>query len=142
MALFAQVQFIRDLKEHRLWSLEWVSENDISGPFTYAVLRKREGGGYDQLGEFETASQAFEARRQLVVERVDPKFFLRCQRVPVDIEVFGPDNPETREDLDRFRDALRTGEESLITADEMPAYRAWAVSKTNRQSYARHELTF
>ncbi len=124
--LFEQAAFVRDLKEYRLWSLEWVSENGVEGPFTYAVLRKREGGGYDQLGEFETATQAFEARRQLVAERGDPKFFLRCKRVPQFVEVVGPDHPESREDLDRWRDALRSGDHSVVPSDELPAFTNWA----------------
>lgn len=123
--LFDQSVFIRDLKAHRLWSLEWVSENDVEGPFTYVVLRKREGGGYDQHGEFPTATQAFEARRQLVAERGDTKFFLRCRRVPQFIETVGPNHPDSREDLDRWRDAARTGDPSLITDDERPAFTSW-----------------
>lgn len=123
--LFEQEAFVRDLKEHRLWSLEWVSENGVEGPFTYAVLRKREGGGYEQLGEFKTATQAFEARRQLVAERGDPKFFLRCRRVPQFVEKVGPNHPDSREDLDRWRDAARTGDPSLITDDERPAFTSW-----------------
>jgi hypothetical protein len=136
--LFEHESFVRDLKEHRLWSLEWVSDNGVEGPFTYAVLRKREGGGYDQYGEFETATQAFEARRQLVAERGDPKFFLRCKRVPQNVEVVGPDHPESREDLDRWRDALSTGDEGLIPDTELPAFRSWAASTIeSRPEYRR-----
>lgn len=132
--LFEQAAFVRDLKEHRLWSLSWVSENNVEGPFTYAILRKREGGGYDQLGEFETATQAFEARRQLVAERGDPKFFLRCKRVPQFVEVIGPDHPESREDLDRWRDALSTGDEGLIPKAELPSFRSWAAKEIETRS--------
>ena len=128
MALFENAQFVRDLKEHRFWSLSWVSENGVEGPFTYAVLRKREGGGYDQYGDFETATQAFEARRQLVAERGDSKFFLRCKRVPRNVEVVGPGHPESREDLDRWHDVLLTGDEGLLSEEERPAYKAWARS--------------
>ena len=136
MALFKQAAYVRDLKEHRLWSLEWVTDNGIEGPFTYVILRKREGGGYDQLGEFETASQAFDARRQLVAESGDPKFFLRCRRVPKEVEIIGPEHPESREDLDRFRDVYRTGDEGLLSEKELPAYRAWCARLASSRSHS------
>lgn len=138
MALFSQAQFVRDLKEARFWSTEWVREVGVEGPFEYVVLQKRPGGGYDHFGTFETASQAFEARRQLVAERGDPKFFLRCRRVPRDVEVVGPDHPESREDLDRWRDALSTGDETLVPAEELGSFRQWAASTIeNRPEYRR-----
>jgi hypothetical protein len=124
--LFDNAIFVRDLKEQRLWSTEWVSANSIQGPFTYVVLRKREGGGYDQLGEFETATQAFDARRQLVAERGDPKFFLRCRRVPHAAQTVGPGHPDSSEDLDRWRDGARTGDTSFISGAERPAFTNWA----------------
>ena len=122
MALFTNSQFIRDLSEHRLWSLSWVQDNGIKGPFTYVILRKREGGGYDQHGEFPTANEAFEARRQLVTERGDAKFFLRCRRVLPVVDDSG-------EDLDCFRDALRTGDHTWVPANQLAEFKAWA-SKT------------
>ncbi len=138
MALFTNTQFIRDLKEHKLWSLEWTRDNGIEGPFTYVVLRKREGGGYDQHGEFSTATEAFEARRQLVADKGDTKFFLRCRRVPQFVEVVGPDHPDSREDLDRWRDALSTGNETLVPAEELGSFRQWAASTIeNRPEYRR-----
>lgn len=33
---------------------------------------------------------------------------------------------ESREDLDRWRDALATGDESLVSAEEQHSYRQWA----------------
>ena len=126
MALFENAQFVRDLKEHRFWSLSWVSENGVEGPFEYVVLRKREGGGYDHFGTFETATLAFEARRGLVSSTGETNYFLRCKRVPQVFEVVGPDPPESREDLDRWRDALRSGDHSVVPSDELPAFTNWA----------------
>jgi hypothetical protein len=135
--LFEQAAFVRDLKEHRFWSLEWVSSNGVEGPFEYVVLRKREGGGYDHFGTFETATLAFEARRGLVSSTGETNYFLRCKRVPQVFEVVGPEHPESREDLDRWRDVYRTGDEGLLNEEELPAYRDWCARLVNTRSYAR-----
>jgi len=137
VALFDQAQFIRDLKESRLWSIQWTRENGIDGPFDYVVLRKREGGGYDHHGTFETASLAFEARRELVSQTGHTNYFLRCRRIPQFVEVVGPDHPESREDLDRFRDVYRTGDEGLLSEEELPSYKAWCSRLVNSRSYSR-----
>ena len=138
MALFENAQFVRDLKEHRFWSLSWVSENGVEGPFEYVVLRKREGGGYDHFGTFETATLAFEARHGLVSSTGETNYFLRCKRVPQNVEVVGPAHPESREVLDRWRDALSTGDEGLIPDTELPAFRSWAASTIeSRPEYRR-----
>jgi len=137
VALFEQAQFIRDLKEHRLWSLEWVTSNGIEGPFEYVILQKRPGGGYDHHGTFETATLAFTARRELVATTGETNYFLRCRRIPQFVEVIGPEHPDSREDLDRFRDAYRTGDESLLSEEELPAYKAWCSRLVNSRSYAR-----
>lgn len=42
------------LKEARYWSLDWISENGIQGPFEYVVLLKSEEG-YKVMGQYATA---------------------------------------------------------------------------------------
>jgi hypothetical protein len=122
MPRFTEPRFVASLKDARYWSLDWISENGIQGPFRYVVLLKQDGG-YQVLGEWATATEAFEDRRNLVAETGTRSYFLRAVRVGV---VVRPGDPETREDLDRFRDALNTGDESLIASEELPAYRQWA----------------
>ncbi len=53
--------------------------------------------------------------------------------------LFGPAHPESREDLDRWRDALSTGDETLIPAGRSSAsFRSWAASTIeNRPEYRR-----
>lgn len=129
MALFDQVQFVRDLKQHRFWSLEWTRDNNVEGPFEYVVLRKREGGGYDHYGTFETATLAFAARRELVSHTGNTNYFLRCRRVPQFVEVVGPGHPDAGEPLDRFRDAYRTGDTSFLSDNERPAFTSWVAKQ-------------
>lgn len=79
------------------------------------------------LGQWATASEAFDDRRRLVAETGNRSYFLRAVRV-VPIEeciVVGPDHPDSREDLDRFRDALATGDDSLIAPEEFGSYQQW-----------------
>ena len=118
--------FVGSLKDARYWSLDWISENGIQGPFHYVVLLKSDNG-YKVLGQWATATEAFEDRRRLVEETGVRSYFLRAVRVaPVeDLEV-GSFDTETREDLDRWRDALATGDESLLSPQEKPAFHRWA----------------
>jgi hypothetical protein len=51
--------------------------------------------------------------------------------------VVGPDHPESREDLDRFRDVYRTGDEALLSEEELPAYKAWCSRLVSSRSYAK-----
>jgi hypothetical protein len=127
MPRFANPSFVSSLKDARYWSLDWVKEQNIAGPFHYVILLKQEGG-YKVFGQYATATEAFDDRRLLCEEHGIRSFFLRAVRVvPIeDCEVVGPGHPESREDLDRFRDALATGDESLIASDELPAFRSWA----------------
>jgi len=118
--------FVSSLKQARYWSLDWISENGIQGPFHYVVLLKSDNG-YKVLGEWSTATEAFEDRRRLVEETGVRSYFLRAVRVaPVEDVATGSFDAETREDLDRWRDALATGDESLLSPKEVPAYRRWA----------------
>jgi len=119
--------FVPSLKEARYWSLDWISENGVAGPFSYVVLLKA-GGGYKVFGQYVTATEAFEDRRRLVEETGTRSYFLRALRVTSveDTVVVTADSPEAREDLDRFRDALSTGDESLIAAEELGSFRQWA----------------
>jgi hypothetical protein len=55
-------------------------------------------------------------------------FFLRAIRVRPG-EVVGPRHPDSREDLDRWRDALASCDETLIADSERPAYRQWAAKE-------------
>ncbi len=128
--------YVASLKQARYWSLDWIAENSIEGPFKYVVLLKADGG-YNILGEYATASEAFDDRRRLVEETGVRSYFLRAVRVVPD-EVVEPGHPEAREDLDRFRDALNTGDETLIESCELPAFRSWA-SQTieSRPEYRR-----
>lgn len=127
------------LKEARYWSLDWIAENGIEGPFEYVVLLKGDAG-YKVIGQYATASEAFDDRRRLVEETGIRSYFLRAVRVhPIeDVVVIGPGHPESREDLDRWRDALNTGEESLIPEAELPSFRSWAASTIEtRPEYRR-----
>jgi hypothetical protein len=126
MTLFRSPSYVASLRDARFWSLDWIKEKGISGPFAYVVLLKA-GAGYRWFGQFAASSDAFAARRQLVAEHGTPSFFVRAVRV-VPVEeciVVGPGHPESREDLDRFRDALATGDDSLIASDELGSYRQW-----------------
>ena len=127
------------LKEARYWSLDWITENGIEGPFNYVVLLKSDSG-YKVMGQYATASEAFDDRRRLVEETGTRSYFLRAVRVhPIeDTVVVGPGHPESREDLDRWRDALNTGDNSLIPEAELPAFRSWAAQTIeSRPEYRR-----
>ncbi len=126
MARFTAPSFVASLKDARYWSLDWIAENGIQGPFNYVVLLKKQGG-YSVLGQWATASEAFDDRRRLVAETGNRSYFLRAVRV-VPIEeciVVDASHPESREDLDRFRDALATGDDSLIGPEEVGSYQQW-----------------
>jgi len=116
--------FVGSLKDARYWSLDWISENGIQGPFHYVVLLKTDNG-YKVLGEWSTATEAFEDRRRLVEETGVRSYFLRAVRV-APVEEVGSIDAETREDLDRWRDALASDDEGLLSPKEVPAYRRWA----------------
>ena len=116
--------FVGSLKDARYWSLDWISENGIQGPFHYVVLLKTDNG-YKVLGEWSTATEAFEDRRRLVEETGVRSYFLRAVRV-APVEEVGSFDAETREDLDRWRDALASDDEGLLSPKEVPAYRRWA----------------
>jgi hypothetical protein len=131
--------FCSSLKEARYWSMDWIAENGIQGPFEYVVLLKGDNG-YKVMGQYATASEAFDDRRRLVEETGTRSYFLRAVRVyPVEEQVvIGPGHPESREDLDRWRDALSTGDESLIPQEELSSFRSWAASTIeNRPEYRR-----
>jgi hypothetical protein len=126
MARFTNPSFVASLKDSRYWSLDWIAENGIQGPFAYVVLLKKQGG-YSVLGQWATASEAFDDRRLLVAETGNRSYFLRAVRV-VPIEeciVVDASHPDSREDLDRFRDALATGDDSLIASEEFGSYQHW-----------------
>lgn len=128
MPRFTAPGSISSLKDARYWSLEWIKENDIQGPFNYVVLQKTSDGGYTAHGEYATATEAFDDRRRLVDELGTRSLFLRAVRVkPVD--VVGPDHPDSREDLDAWRDALSSGDDSLLPTDQLPAFRQWAAKE-------------
>ena len=133
MALYSSPRFTASLKDSRLWSLDWVQQSGVAGPFHYVLCLKVEGG-YSLLGEYATATEAFAARRDLVASTGTTSYFLRVVRViPVAID--------TGEDLDCFRDALRTGNESLIPAHKQAEYKAWAamtVAKRGAYRAASH----
>ena len=133
MALYSSPRFTASLKDSRLWSLDWVQQSGVAGPFHYVLCLKVEGG-YSLLGEYATATEAFAARRDLVASTGTTSYFLRVVRViPVAIG--------TGEDLDCFRDALRTGNESLIPAHKQAEYKAWAamtVAKRGAYRAASH----
>jgi hypothetical protein len=136
MPRFTAPGFVTSLKQARYWSLDWISENGVEGPFKYVVLLKADSG-YKVCGEYATATEAFDDRRRLVEETGVRSYFLRAVRV-VPVEVVGPGHPESREDLDRFRDALNTGDETLIAPQELPAFRSWATQTIeSRPEYRR-----
>jgi hypothetical protein len=131
--------FCHSLKEARYWSMDWIAENGTQGPFEYVVLLKGDNG-YKVMGQYATASEAFDDRRRLVEETGTRSYFLRAVRVyPIDTcEVIGPGHPESKEDLDRWRDALSTGDESLVPEAELPSFRTWAAQTIeNRPEYRR-----
>ena len=116
--LYDQNRFTASLKDSRLWSLDWVRDAGVEGPFNYIICQKVEGG-YDLLGEFATATDAFAARRELVASTGTNAYFIRVLRVV-------PVTDDTGEALDLFRDALRSGNESLIPPHQLAEYRSWA----------------
>ena len=119
--LYDQNRFTASLKDSRLWSLDWVRDAGVEGPFNYIICQKVEGG-YDLLGEFATATESFAARRELVASTGTTSYFIRAVRVsPV-----APVADDTGEALDLFRDALRSGDESLIPPHQLAEYRSWA----------------
>ena len=118
MALYSSPRFTASLKDSRLWSLDWVQKSGVSGPFHY-VLCLKVVGGYSLLGEYATATEAFAARRELVASTGTTAYFLRAVRVR-------PVVADTGEDLDCFRDALRTGNETLVPAHKQAEFKAWA----------------
>jgi hypothetical protein len=118
LALYSSPRFTASLKDSRLWSLDWVQQNGVAGPFHFVLCLKVEGG-YSLLGEYATATEAFAARRELVASTGTTAYFLRAVRVR-------PVVADTGEDLDCFRDALRTGDESLVPASLRSEYKAWA----------------
>lgn len=119
--------FVSSLKEAKFWNLDWIAENGIEGPFTYVILLK-DGSGYKTFGQYATATEAFEDRRLLCEQHGTRSFFLRAIRVRPG-EVVGPRHPDSREDLDRWRDALASCDETLIADSERPAYRQWAAKE-------------
>ena len=127
MPFYENPEFAPSLRDARYWSLDWIAENSIAGPFAYVVLLKADGG-YRVHGQFATATEAFNARRNLVAESGNRSFFLRAVRIQP-VEVVGPGHPDSREDLDRYRDALATCDESLIAPEELPAFRQWAAKE-------------
>lgn len=127
MPRFISPGFVASLREARYWSLDWISENDIQGSFQYVILLKA-GAGYQVLGKYATATEAFEDRRRLVADTGNRSYFLRAVRV-VPVEVVGPGHPESLEDLDRWRDALSNGDESLIPGEELSSFRSWAAKE-------------
>lgn len=136
MPRFTSPGFIPSLKDAKYWNLDWIAENGIEGPFAYVVLLK-DGNGYKTFGQYATATEAFADRRLLCDEYGTRSFFLRAVRVRP-VEVIGPDHPESREDLDRWRDALATGDDSLVTAGEQGAYRQWSARTVqDRTAYRR-----
>jgi hypothetical protein len=96
----------------------------------YVVLLK-DGNGYRVFSQYATATEAFDDRRLLCEEHGIREFVLRAVRV-VPIEectVIGPDHPESREDLDLYRDALATGNENLIPAEQLGSFPQWAAKE-------------
>jgi hypothetical protein len=130
MPLFSVPSFVASLRDAKYWSLDWIAENSIQGPFHYVVLQKQEGG-YAVFGQWHTATEAFAERSRLVAETGNRSYFLRAVRVRA-VEVVGPHHPETREDLDRWHDALATADDTLIPPEEVPAFRNWC--STNYRS--------
>jgi len=118
LTLYSSPRFTASLKDSRLWSLDWIQQNDVAGPFHFILCLKVEGG-YTLLGEYATATEAFSARRDLVASTGTTSYFLRAVRVR-------PAVADTGEDLDCFRDALRTGNDSLVPAHKQSEYKAWA----------------
>jgi len=118
LTLYSSPRFTASLKDSRLWSLDWIQQNDVAGLFHFILCLKVEGG-YTLLGEYATATEAFAARRELVASTGTTAYFLRAVRVR-------PVVADTGEDLDCFRGALRTGNDSLVPAHKQSEYKAWA----------------
>ena len=130
MPRFTSPGYVSSLKDARYWNLDWIAENGIQGPFAYVVLLK-DGNGYRTFGQYATATEAFADRRLLCEEHGTRSFFLRAVRiVPVEeCVVVDGTHPESREDLDRWRDALATGNETLIPNEEIGSFRQWAAQE-------------
>ena len=80
MPRYTEPGFCSSLKEARYWSMDWIAENGIQGPFEYVVLLKSDNG-YKVMGQYATASEAFNDRRHLVEETGTRSYFLRAVRV-------------------------------------------------------------
>ena len=132
MPRFTTPAFVSSLKDAKYWNLDWIAENAIDGPFAYVILLK-DGTGYQSFGQYATATEAFEDRRHLCEEHGTRSFFLRAVRVRP-VQVVGPTHPDSREDLDRWRDALATCDESVLDSNELPAYRQWAAGEIGSRS--------
>ena len=135
MSRFNAPGFVTSLKDARYWSLDWIAENGIEGPFAYVILLK-DGTGYKIFGQYATATEAFEDRRLLCEEHGTRSFFLRAVRLRP-VVIVGPDDSDSCEDLDRWRDALATCDETLIADSERPAYRQWAAKEIGSRSLYR-----
>ena len=127
--LYDQNRFTASLKDSRLWSLDWVRDAGVEGPFNYIICQKVEGG-YDLLGEFATATDAFAARRELVASTGTTSYFLRAVRVRPVVDDSG-------EDHDLFSDALRTGDYSLVPSHKQSEFKAWAAKTVSSRAAYR-----
>ena len=101
-------QIFNNLKEQRLWSLEWAQDTFPDATFVFHVLLKRTDGEYEDHGHTHTATDAFQLRRELVEETGISRYFIRARRVEQQqrfIEADGDDDAA----LDYYRDKHAEG---------------------------------
>ena len=129
LSLYPSPRFTPSLKDSRLWSLDWVQQNGVTGPFHFILCLKVQGG-YNLLGEYATATEAFVARRELVASTGTTSYFLRAVRVLPVVDDSG-------EDHDLFSDALRTGDYSLVPSHKQSEFKAWAAKTVSSRAAYR-----
>ena len=89
-----------------MWSLEFAAEKFPQADFVFHVLLKRTEGSYEDHGYTDTATEAFQLRRDLITETGETKYFVRARRVEQRwIEADGDDDAA----LDFFRDKHAEG---------------------------------
>ena len=115
-----------------MWSLEFAAEKFPQAAFVFHVLLKRTEGSYEDHGYTDTATEAFQLRRDLISETGETKYFVRARRLQIIDKGFQDSNEDT------FRDALRTGDTSNIPDQHRAEFDTWAKRVINeRPEYAR-----
>lgn len=125
MGFLQNRRLVKDFKSGKLWSLEWIKENQVTVEFDYVIVKKHPSG-YLILGEFSTATEAFNARRQYVSETGDTKVFIKATPKAFAVAECG--------DEDLLRDCARDGTEP--PEHMRPAFDAYLAKRRNVRKYS------